>query len=251
MGLQEPDWWVDDRAHMLHHGERTFPCNRNIECLAVWEGCALLLSSDTDCLSLWDMDGPVRTLRIGVYPQDMAIADDLAIVCGGADCRLHLLTLPELRSSGEISLPGMPERIALQGSDAHVLALLTEPEVHTALLQVPLPAGPAQTRLTLPGIPGALAPDAAGLWIGVGERVLHLPHGELLPDVVIEGFEMPERIEVHAHGLRVTDALLGRTICLHFGADDNKKERSPCDERPCVCELRKPYSSHLLRSITR
>lgn len=251
MGMQEPDWWVDDNAHALRHGEHAFPCDKSIEAFAVWKGQALLLSSDTDCLSLWDADGPVRTIRVGVYPQDMAIADDFAVVCGGADCRLHLLTLPELRPSNEIALPGMPERIALQGSDAHVLALMTEPEIHTALLRVPLPLGPAQLRLTLPGIPGAITADAAGLWVGVGERVLHLPCGETQHDMVIEGFEMPERIEVHAHGLCVTDALLGRTISLCFSGNNTKKERSPFDERPCVCELRKPYSSRLLRSITR
>lgn len=249
--MQDADWWVDHAAHKLHHGDCTFECSRDIEAMAVWNAHALLLSSDTDCLSLWDAEGLFRVARVGVYPQDMAIADNLAVVCGGTDCRLHLLSLPELHPSGEIALPGMPERITLQGGDAHVLTLLTEPEVHTALLQVSLPGGPTQTRLTLPGIPGALTADAAGLWIGVGERVLHLPCGETQPDVVIEGFEMPERIEVHAHSLRVTDALLGRTISLQISVDGTKKERSPCDERPCVCELRKPYSSHLLRSITR
>ena len=222
MGLQEPDWWVDDRAHMLHHGERTFPCDRNIESLAVWKGCALLLSSDTDCLSLWDMDGPVRTLRIGVYPQDMAIADDLAIVCGGADCRLHLLTLPELRSSGEISLPGMPERIALQGSDAHVLALLTEPEVHTQLILASLPAGKPHSLLTLPGIPGAIAADGDGLWLGVSGQVLHLPRGTTQPDMIIEGFEMPVKIDVLPHGVIITDALRERPIWLRRMSGNEK-----------------------------
>jgi len=249
--MQDADWWIDHAAHKLHHGDRTFNCSRDIEAMAVWNGQALLLSSDTDCLSLWDADGLIRIARVGVYPQDMAIAEDLAVVCGGADCRLHMLSLPQLMHRASLLLPGMPERIALQGSAAHVLALLTEPEVHTVLLQVSLATGAAQTRLTLPGIPGALTADAAGLWLGVGERVLHLPCGETQPDVIIDGFEMPERIEVHAHGLRVTDALLSRTISLPFSAGGTKKERSPFDERSLCAVARSLAASNYSVSITR
>ena len=60
MGMQDSGWWIDHRTHMLHHGTHCFPCDREIEAMAVWRGHALLLSSDTDCLSLWDEEGLIR-----------------------------------------------------------------------------------------------------------------------------------------------------------------------------------------------
>ena len=136
--MQASDWWIDHAAHTLHHRDCSFPCRRDIEAMAVWRGHALLLSSDTDCLSLWDAEGLVRLTRVGVYPQDMAIWGDSAVVCGGADCRLHLLTLPELVDCSEIPLPGMPERICIVDDAAYSLTLMTEPDIHTLLLTLPL-----------------------------------------------------------------------------------------------------------------
>ena len=214
MGMEDSSWWVDRVRNVLHHGSRIFPCDRDVEALAVWEGHALLLSSDTDCLSLWDEDGLVRLARVGVYPQDMAVSDDLTIVCGGADCRLHLLELPALRTRGDIALPGMPERIALQDGAAYVLTLLTEPEIHTQLLRAELTTRAVQPIMPLPGIPGAIAADKDGLWLGVSGQVLHLPRGLAQPDLVVDGFEMPERIEVHPDGVVITDALRGSPFWL-------------------------------------
>lgn len=220
--MREALWWVDDARHELHHGGSVFPCDRCIEALALWQGQALLLSSDTDCLSLWDGDGLVRLTRVGVYPQDMAVSGDVAVVCGGADCRLHLLELPGLYARSAFPMPGMPERITLQDGAAHVLTLMSEPEVHTRLIRVDLTSGALCTRLTLPGIPGAVAADADGLWVGVSGLVLHLPMGAVQPDVTVEGFEMPTRIEVHPEGVVVADALSGRSIRIRRD-DGNEK----------------------------
>lgn len=229
--MLEPDWWVDHAAHELHCGRSTFPCDRDVEAMAVWAGHALLLSSDTDCLSLWDGDGIIRTVRVGVYPQDMAVAGDCVAVCGGADGRIHLLDLPGLHHRMSLPLPGMPERIALQGDIAHVLALLTEPDTHTLLISADVNRGSWHQRLTLPGIPGALATDDAGLWIGVSGQVLHLPHESHVPDLVCEGFELPGHIEVQEEGVIVTDALRDCAFWLQW----NRKERPSCDERPVCC----------------
>ena len=222
MGMQESGWWVDRAGHTLHHGSSVFPCDREIEAFAAWKEHALLLSSDTDCLSLWDRDGLVRLTRVGVYPQDMAITGDMAIICGGADCCLHLLGLPDLMPCGDISLPGMPERIALQNGTAHVLTLLTEPEIHTRLICIELPTGKTSTRLTLTGIPGAIAADADGLWLGVSGQVLHLAFGATQPDIVVEGIEMPEHIDMYPDGIIVTDALSSRSIWVRRDPDSRK-----------------------------
>lgn len=212
--MEKSGWWIDRAANELHCGEHTFACSRDIEAMAVWGEHALLLSSDTDCLSLWDAGGLVRLTRVGVYPQDMAVWDGTAVVCGGCDGRLHLLELPGLHHRGELLLPGMPERIAVSGSTAHVLSLQTEPEVYTALQRVGLPDGPVHTALRLPGIPGAIATDGTGVWAGVSGRIVHLPAGSPAPDITIEGFELPERIVWQRGNLIITDALTERTVHL-------------------------------------
>lgn len=204
--------YVDNAAHQLHHAGCTFPCDRDVEALALWRGHALLLSSDTDCLSLWDGDGLVRTARVGVYPQDMAVQGDTAYICGGADGRLHLLHLPDLRASAEYRLPGMPERVCIQGDSAHLLTLLADHEVQTALLTLDLPTGKYAEVAQFPGLPGAIAADEGGLWVGVSEQVLHFPAGSAEADVVIEGFGLARSIEVHPDGVLVSDTLEERSI---------------------------------------
>lgn len=227
--MQLSDVWVDEGTHLLHFGKRVFPCDRDVEAIRLWNGHALLLSSDTDCLSLWDEEGLIRTARVGVYPQDMAVQADMACICGGADGKLHLLTLPDLQAEAEIPLPGMPERICLHADTAHVLTLLTDPDVQTLLLDVNLTTGRQQTAGRYSGLPGAITMDESGLWVGVSELVMHLPFGTDAPDVVIEGIGLARQIEVGADGIIITDALTDQKH--HFCI---RKERSPCDERPCV-----------------
>lgn len=170
---------VDNEAHLLHFGERTFPCDRDVEAIARWRDHALLLSSDTDCLSLWDADGLIRLARVGVYPQDVAVSGDTAVVCGGADGRLHLLHLPDLLESAEVPLPGMPERICLRGDAAWVLSLMPEPKVHTLLLTLDLPTGRWRETRRFGGIPEAITADEGGLWVTVSEGALRLTDSEL------------------------------------------------------------------------
>ncbi len=203
---------VDDAAHLLHFGGRAFLCDREIVAAHPWKGHALLLSADTDCLSLWDADGLIRTARVGVYPQDMTVQEDAVWVCGGADGKLHQLALPSLRETAEFALPGMPERVCLHDGTAWVLSLLAEPEVCTALLRTELQKPKAQEISRFAGIPGALATDEKGLWVGVTELVVHLPWGTDVPDVVVEGIGLAEKIEVQEKGVIITDGLEGRQI---------------------------------------
>ncbi|MBQ7138549.1 MAG: hypothetical protein IJO39_06120 [Clostridia bacterium] len=212
--MQHAVFRVDNAAHLLHFGGRAFPCDREIVAAHPWKGHALLLSADTDCLSLWDADGLIRTARVGVYPQDMALSADAAWICGGADGKLHVLTLPTLREAADIPLPGMPERICLHGADAWVLSLLGEPEVCTALLRTELETSGVQEITRFGGIPGALAVDEKGLWVGVSELVVHLPWQTDVPDLIVEGIGLAERIEVQDNRLVITDGLEGRQFLI-------------------------------------
>ena len=171
---EDRDLHVDNVTHRLYFHSQEFPCDRDIEVALPWHDCALTLSSDTDCLNLWDEQGLIRLARVGVYPQDMAIYQESVIVCGGADCKLHLLHLPDLTETAEYLLPGMPERICIADRAAYVLTLLTEPEVHTGLLKLLLTSGQWTSLQKLSGIPEAIAADKSGLWIAVSDGLTRL-----------------------------------------------------------------------------
>nr|MBR4280438.1 hypothetical protein [Clostridia bacterium] len=203
-------YWVDNAEHLLHFGGRAFPCDREIIADASWKNHVLLLSADTDCLSLWDEDGLIRTARAGLYPQGMAVQKDTAYVCGGADGKLHLLSLPALHETAEFMLPGMPEQVCPHGTHIYVLSLLSEPEVHAALLRLSPDTGLHVEIFRFSGIPGALAAAQQGLWVGVSEFVFRLPWEANTPDVRVEGISLPGHIEVQPEGVIVTDTLEGR-----------------------------------------
>ena len=200
---------VNNRTHTLHFSGRAFPCDRDIETALQWNNHALLLSSDTDCLSLWDREGLVRLTRVGVYPQDMAIHGDTAVVCGGANGRIHLLTLPNLHATAEYDVPGLPERVALHGNTACLLSLMADDDIQTMLLMLDLHRGTYQELARFSGLPGAITASNTGLWIGIGEMLLHIPHGRTEADLLIEGFGLVHRIEVQEDGVLITDPLEG------------------------------------------
>ncbi|MBE5811830.1 MAG: hypothetical protein E7318_12995 [Clostridiales bacterium] len=206
------DIWVDDAAHLLHISGHIFPCDREIVTALPWKNHALLLSADTDCLSLWDAEGIVRTARVGVYPQNMAVQGDTAYVCGGADGMLHLLSLPDLRKAAVYPLPGIVERVCTHAAEPWVLTLLPEPEMCTALLRIDLCTAESIEITRFSGIPGALATDDVGLWIGVTDLALHLPWATLVPDVIVDGIGLPERFNVQPEGVIITDGLEGQQI---------------------------------------
>ena len=208
------DFWVDNAAQLLHIGGHAFPCDKEIMASAPWKDHALLLSADTDCLSLWDREGLVRTARVGVYPQDMAVLGDTAYVCGGADGLLHQLALPSLRTAAAFSLPGIPERVCLHDETAFVLSLLPEEPVHTALLHLDLQTGKHLEITRFAGIPGALAASADGVWVGLSELALRLPWRTDTPDIAVEGLGIAGRIDVTDDGVIITDSLEGRQIFL-------------------------------------
>lgn len=208
------DFWVDDAAHLLHLGECAFPCDREIVASTRWKDYVLLLSADTDCLSLWDAEGLVRTTRVGVYPQGMAVHADTAFICGGADGLLHLLSLPSLHETVCIPVSGMPEKVCAHDGGTWILSLLPEPDVCTALLRINPETGEALEVTRFAGIPGALAADDRGLWVGVSELALRLSWGTHVPDLIVEGIGLPSLIDVQTKGIIITDALERRQIFL-------------------------------------
>lgn len=205
--MRHGEVYADNAAHLVHMGGECFPCDREIEALVRWQGHVLLLSSDTDCLSLWDGEGLLRTARVGVYPQDAAVSVDTAFVCGGADGRVHLLSLPDLTEQAVYAVPGMPERICVQDGAAYLLTLLPEPEVRTALLRLDVQSGAQEELAQFAGIPGAIAADSGGLWLGLSGLVLRQPwQGDTL---VYEGFGLPRQIIAEEGRALIADPVQG------------------------------------------
>lgn len=205
--MRHGEVYADNAAHLVHMGGGCFPCDRDVEALAPWNGHVLLLSSDTDCLSLWDAEGTIRTARVGVYPQDAAVSADTAFVCGGADGRVHLLSLPDLTEQAAYLVPGMPERLCVQGDSAYLLTLLPEPEVHTALLRLDVQSGESTELARFAGIPGAIAADDGGLWLGLSGLVLRQPWQGA--EVLFEGFGLPRQIIAEDGRALISDPVQG------------------------------------------
>lgn len=201
---------LDDGAHQLWHGGRVLPCDREVAALSLWQGHALVLSGDTDCLSLADGDGWLRTARVGVYPQDMAVLDDAAWVCGGADGQVHRLTLPVLQGGDAFPAPGMAERIACWDDQLWLLCLQAEEDaVQTLLVQLDSRTGQARTIARLPGLPGAIAANAQGVWAAAGERLYHFAPWQETADAVIDGFSLIRHMDLQGDTVLVTDPLAG------------------------------------------
>ena len=95
-----------------------------------------------------------------------------------------------------------------------MLSLLGEPEVCTALFRTGLQTPEVQEITRFAGIPGALAADEKGLWVGVSELVVHLPWGMDVPDLIVEGIGLAEKIVVQPNGVMIEDGLESKHLLI-------------------------------------
>ncbi len=197
---------IDDDAHLLWLDGLLLPCDRDVEALKLWHGHALVLSSNTDCLSVADRDGWLVTARVGMYPQDMCILGSDVLACGGADGLVHRLTLPELLPVGAYAVPGMAQRICTHGGLAHVLCTIENDGLCTRYCRITLKNGRCEPCATFPGLPGAVGTDGSeGLWIAVSDALHHLPTASEEPDLLLDGFGLIRHIDTQDGVTLVTD----------------------------------------------
>ncbi|MBQ8556512.1 MAG: hypothetical protein IJ438_11655 [Clostridia bacterium] len=210
---------VDDAAHQLWLGGHVIPCPRDVAALRLWRGHALLLSGDTDCLTLYGLTGETLiTTRVGIYPQDLCLSGSTAAVCGGADGCVHLLSLPELHLLQTYPLFGMTQRIAATDAALHVLCLTEEAGMQCELVRIDLATGRHMVIARWPGLPGAIAAGEDGaLWIAASERLCVLPAGHAEPSDVYEGFGLIRHISLRGSDALVTDPVEG--LCVLCGKD--------------------------------
>ena len=204
---------ADVPSRLMWDGRRTLPLPPGTEVILRHGGLWLALSGEAD--SLWVMDAGGQLLvctPCGVYPQDMCLAGDALAVCGGADSRVHLLSLPEARMLRVIAVPGNVQRIAAWGNRLCVLSVLGEERIRCQAGVIALPAGGYEPLLTLPGLPGAVCADGAGgWWIATSEQLIRVDRqGRLLRR--IGGLGLIRSLQAQGERLIAADPVLGALI---------------------------------------
>ena len=164
---------VDDTHHLLWTGQRVIACDRGLTMLMMLRHHLLTLSGETDALTLWNFDGHrLISAHAGVYPTGMCpLADGLA-VCGGAEGKLLLFSLPELHPAGSVAVPGICQQVCPGGRGVYILCLVGHEVPSCLLCRWVLRAQRYQPVAELPGLPGALTPDGfGGCWAAAGEAL--------------------------------------------------------------------------------
>lgn len=174
MAVADPD------QGMLWAMERLTPIDRGAEAQLLSPEHALVLSGETDCLSLIELrtGQMLVTAPAGMYPQEMCLVNRrLVAVCGGADGSVRLMDPWTLYTRQTFSLPGHTQRITCSGGAMYVLCAVYEGMLHCLLYRI-RSDGQIKRLLTLPGLPGALCPDGrGGVWAAASETLAHVPMG--------------------------------------------------------------------------
>lgn len=203
---------LDNTEHLLWMHDRLVSVGSSIESLLLWQGCPLLLSGDTDCLTLLDADtlDPLFLSPVGVYPQDMCLLPgNIVAVCGGGAGTVLLLTLPELQLLRSIPVPGSAQRMIGLGKWLYVLCTTEDDGLRTLLCRVNLQGSRYDPLCTLPGLPGALHADQHGLWVAASETLYRFQLASHAPTQTLGGFGLIRHITSRQHQLLLSDPVLG------------------------------------------
>lgn len=172
---------LDNAAHTVWDGRKLIPVDGGVEAMLLWRDMLLVLSGDTDCLTMFSLaTGQMQlTMPAGVYPQDMCLLPggrSLA-VCGGADGRVRIVRLPEMWTEGEILLPGSAQRAACMAGTLYVLCAMEENGLCCQLCRISGRTWLAMARWE--GLPGAIHGDGSGrLWVAASEALGCFHQGE-------------------------------------------------------------------------
>ena len=172
---------LDNAAHAVWDGAKIIPVDSGVEAMLLWREMLLVLSGDTDCLTMFSLatGEMLLTMPAGVYPQDMCLLPggrSLA-VCGGADGRVRIVRLPDLWAEREILLPGSVQRAACLGGVLYTLCALEDEGLGCQLCRIS--GRDWCTMARWPGLPGAIYGDGNGrLWVAASEALGCFRHGE-------------------------------------------------------------------------
>lgn len=211
---------IDEERHALWTGRQVMSVDSGIEAALFWRDCLLLLSGDTDCLTLMDLQGGMRllTTRAGVYPQDMCLLPGgrLAAVCGGAEGTLRIIRVPELTLERVLHLPGSVQRVACAADGLLVLCAQEDDGLRCLMGRVPFGGG-FEPLGTLPGLPGAVHVDGGGRWWAASSETLCRVDGGV-PQSVAGDFGLIRHMDSRGGALLTADPVLGLLCVVKNGA---------------------------------
>ena len=208
---------ADPVSRQLYRQGRIRALPTGVVALRCWRERLLMLSSETNCLTLCDAhDNPQVTSPAGIRPCDCCISGAFAVVCGGEDGCLHLFSLPELREVAAYPVPGCPMRVIAADGVLTCLSLMS-PDPPQSLLFRFCPATEDFAPVALlPGLCGAIAATPTGsLWVGVGEQLLHFPLASVVPDVRLGGFGLITSLSCQDLQLLIGDSWAGRCLLMN------------------------------------
>lgn len=207
---------ADSVNRLLYRQGRISTLPPGVEVLRCWRNQLLTLSSETNCLTLYDAhDYPLVTSPAGIRPCDCAVVDCQVIVCGCEDGCLHIFSLPDLREIAAYPVPGCPMRVAADGGVLTCLSLLSPDPPQTLLFRLCLTSGDFAPVALLPGWCGAVTiADDHTIWAGVGEQLLHFPLDSVVPDVQFGGFGLIRFLSCQQSKLLISDPWAGRCLLM-------------------------------------
>ena len=201
---------IDVSERLLWMNELLVPVDSGAECLLLWHGRPLVLSGDTDCLTMLDpcTGSPMFLTPAGVYPQDMCLLPgDRLAVCGGGSGTVLSLQLPELTLLQTFSLPGCVQRAAWHNGRLYALCTVENDALCTLLCRIHPSSGRYEALCTLPGLPGALHADRL-LWIAAGDSVYQLRRADARPVRLCGGLGLVRHICASGHRVILSDPAL-------------------------------------------
>ena len=207
---------ADSHSRQLYRQGRISVLPPGVEVLRYWRNQLLTLSSETNCLTLYDAhDYPLVTSPTGIRPCDCAVVGRQAVVCGCEDGCLHVFSLPDLQEIAAYPVPGCPMRIAADGGMLTCLSLLCPDPPQTLLFRLGLPSGDFAPVALLPGWCGTVTiADDRTIWAGVGEQLLHFPLDSVVPDVRMDGFGLITSLSCQQSQLLIGDPWAGRCLLM-------------------------------------
>lgn len=167
---------IDNTQQLLWLGDQLFPVDPGVEKLLMWRDHPLVLSGETNALTLLDpaTGTPLFLAPAGIYPQDMCFLSERTIaVGGGEDAMVHILRLPELSCEKSLVMSGAVQRIVCHNQWLYVLCEVIG-ELRCLLYRVHPASMRYELLLELPGPSGALHYGHQGIWVAAGEYLCQL-----------------------------------------------------------------------------
>ncbi|MEG0767381.1 MAG: beta-propeller fold lactonase family protein [Clostridia bacterium] len=172
------------------------------------------LLGEADSLLMLDVDAgyPLMSTPVGVHPRDMRLdhSGRWLAVAGGASGSILMLEADTLRVRAEYAVDGIACGVLFGREEMLALCASGDYELHTVIGGIRPHQGLWHERFTLPGLPGAFAMSAQGLYVGHlgGIALFQERNGTVIWKLTLRG--LPDQLLPIGHQLCFADRLEGR-----------------------------------------